>query len=66
MLMAGYETTANTMVFLAYCIAQEPEVQENLLKEINETKEKQVRNYVDMSSTRSHVDGKEKGELCQK
>ena len=60
MLMAGYDTTANTMVFLAYCIAQEPEVQENLLKEINETKDKHVRNWVACHQIEDQTSRKEK------
>ena len=45
MLMAGYENTANTMIFLAYCAVTEPEVQEKLYQEILETKEKYVSKF---------------------
>ena len=37
MLIAGYDTTANAMVVLAYCIAVYPEVQEKLYREIEES-----------------------------
>ena len=60
MLMAGYDTTANSMVFLSYCIAQEPEVQKNLLKEINETKDKHVRNWVAFYQIEDQTSRKEK------
>ena len=50
MMMAGYETTANTIILLAYCAATEPEVQEKLYQEILETKEK----YVSKLSKLSH------------
>ena len=43
MILAGYETTGNSMIFLAYNLAAYPEVQEKLRKEIDETLEKNVR-----------------------
>ena len=45
MLMAGYETTANTLVFLTQSVAHEPEVQEKLYKEIVEANKKFVSMY---------------------
>jgi len=45
MLLAGYETTGNSMIFLAYNLAAYPEVQEKLRQEIDETVEKDVRTY---------------------
>ena len=45
MLIAGYETTANTIAVLAYCAAIESSVQEKLYAEILETKEKFVSSY---------------------
>ena len=42
MMIGGYETTANTIILLAYCVATEPHVQENLYKEIVEANEKFV------------------------
>ena len=45
MLIGGYETTANTMIFLAYCIAEDKEVQEKLYKELLETKKKYVSRF---------------------
>ena len=44
MLIAGYETTANTIAVLAYCVAVDSTVQEKLYVEILETKEKYVSN----------------------
>ena len=46
MLIGGYETTANAITILAYCIATEPEVEEKLYKEILETKEKYVSKFL--------------------
>lgn len=40
MLLAGYDTTANTIIFLAYSIAAEKDVQEKVYEEIVETKKK--------------------------
>lgn len=36
-LMAGYETSAITLTFLAYCLARNPEVMKRLQKEIDST-----------------------------
>ena len=38
--LAGYETTASTLAFLAYCLATNPDCQEKLLREIDNTVEK--------------------------
>ena len=35
--LAGYETTASTLAFLAYCLAINPECQKKLVNEIDET-----------------------------
>ena len=55
MLIAGYETTANTITLLAYCAATEPEVQEKLYKEILETKEKYVSKFLVFSNYRCNT-----------
>jgi len=43
MILAGYETTGNSLVFLAYNLAAYPDVQEKLRQEIDDTFEKYVR-----------------------
>ena len=40
--LAGYETTASTLAFLAYCLAINPECQKKLVNEIDETLEHSV------------------------
>ena len=40
--LAGYETTASTLAFLAYCLAINPECQKKLVNEIDETFEPSV------------------------
>ena len=40
--LAGYETTASTLAFLAYCLATNPECQKKLVNEIDETFEHSV------------------------
>ena len=57
MMMAGYETTANTIILLAYCTATEPEVQEKLYQEILETKEKYVSKLNKFSHPLQHNTG---------
>ena len=42
MILAGYETTANSMIFFAYNLAAYPKVQEKLRQEIDETFEENV------------------------
>ena len=42
MLLAGYDTTANTIISLAYSIAADKDVQEKLYKEILDTEKKYV------------------------
>ena len=42
MMLAGYETTGNSMIFLAYNLAANPDKQEKLRQEIDETVEKFV------------------------
>ena len=37
MLMAGYDTSASSMMFLAYCLAVDPEVQEKVYQEVEES-----------------------------
>ena len=54
MMMAGYETTANTIILLAYCVATEPEVQEKLYKEIVEANEKFVSIFFLHMKNRQH------------
>jgi cytochrome P450 family 3 subfamily A len=34
-LLAGYDTTASTMTFMAYCLGTSPESQEKLIEEID-------------------------------
>jgi hypothetical protein len=41
--IAGYETTATTLTFIAYCLATEPECQEKLCREIHRVMGDQVR-----------------------
>ena len=43
MLMAGFETTANSMALLGYCLAVEPDVQQKVYLEVEETIAKHVR-----------------------
>ena len=42
MLLAGYETTGNSMIFLAYNLAVYKDTQEKLRKEVDEMIEKHV------------------------
>ena len=42
MIIAGYETTANTLSFLSYCLAYNPKVQKQAYEEIKDTIEKFV------------------------
>ena len=44
--LAGYETTANTMALLAYCLATNQECQDKLLKEIDDVTKNNVCYYV--------------------
>ena len=46
MLLAGYETTGNSMIFFAYNLATHPEIQEKLRQEVDETFENYVREWV--------------------
>ena len=42
MILAGFENTGNTMSFLAYSLAQNPDIQKKLQDEIDEMMEKNV------------------------
>ena len=35
-ILAGYGTTSNTLAYTTYCLAMNPDVQENLIKEIDD------------------------------
>ena len=41
-LSAGYETTANTLCFISYCLALNPNCQDKLIEEIDRVTEKHV------------------------
>ena len=36
-ILAGYETTSNTLAYTTYCLAMNPDKQEKLLEEIDQT-----------------------------
>lgn len=36
-ILAGYETTSNALAYATYCLALNPEVQDKLIKEIDES-----------------------------
>eukprot|EP00164_Ancoracysta_twista_P000759 GFYU01000998.1.p1 GENE.GFYU01000998.1~~GFYU01000998.1.p1 ORF type:complete len:571 (-),score=144.86 GFYU01000998.1:61-1686(-) len=49
-LLAGYETTANTLSFCTYCITVNPDVQKKMLEEIDRFNDGKDVNYDDLSN----------------
>jgi len=45
-LMAGYETTANTLCFIAYCLATNPDLQEKVCNEVDQILDKHVCEFI--------------------